>query len=339
MDELRLILQRCVYLAGLEKEYQSNQTPRDSSSFEGMIAGSPEMEQVFRMIEKVAASDAPVLILGESGTGKEMAANAVHQKSLRREKPFVAINCSAIPETLVESELFGHEKGAFTGADRQQKGRIESASGGTLFLDEIGDLPAPTQVKLLRFLQDKRLQRVGGREELEIDTRIVAATNANLEDAIEKGSFREDLYFRLAVVVLNLPPLRERSSDVVTLAQEFLKKYGEDNGKERLSFTPDTLNAISEYGWPGNVRQLENRIQRAVIMAEGNRVTLADMELTAFVHSEVPLKLKEARVSLEREMLEKALKKHSGKITAAAKELGVSRPTIYELMDKLGIEK
>jgi two-component system NtrC family response regulator len=305
-----------------------------------MLAGSAEMQSVFAMIRRVAKSTAPVLILGESGTGKEMVANAIHRQSDRKDKPFIAINCSAIPENLIESELFGHEKGTFTGADKQRKGLIEGAAGGTLFLDEIGDLPAPVQVKLLRFLQDKCLMRVGGREEFKIDTRVVAATNAELEQSVKDGKFREDLYFRLAVVVLNLPPLRERGDDAAILAQAFLGQFADENGKDELVFTPETLRAIGNFAWPGNVRELQNRVQRAVIMAEGKRISIADMELAAAgsdaANGET---LKEAKERVERQMVEQALATHAGKITAAAKALGVSRPTFYELMDKLGISK
>jgi two-component system NtrC family response regulator len=249
----------------------------------------------------------------------------------------VAINCSAIPENLIESELFGHEKGAFTGADKQRKGLIEGAADGTLFLDEIGDLPASVQVKLLRFLQDKRLQRVGAREDFQIDTRIVAATNADLKQNITEGRFREDLFFRLAVVVLNLPPLRKRGIDVTTLAQEFLIRFAAENGRKDLVFAPTTLNAITQHPWPGNVRELQNRVQRAVIMADGKKIQVGDMELSEA--SSFPSTLKEARELMERDMLERALKTHGGKVAAAAKELGISRPTFYELMEKLGIAR
>ena len=333
--ELRMVLRRCIYLAGLEHEYRALQQKLRPKVFENMLASSQEMHSIFEMIRKVAASHAPVLVLGESGTGKEMVAQAIHRQSDRKDKPFVAINCSAIPENLMESELFGHEKGSFTGADKQRKGLIEGAAEGTLFLDEIGDLPASVQVKLLRFLQDKRLQRVGGREEFLIDTRIIAATNADLKQGIGEGRFREDLYFRLAVVVLNLPPLRKRGADVTTLAQEFLTRFAAENRRKDLVFAPGTLHAIALHPWPGNVRELQNRIQRAVIMADGKRIQVSDMELSA---AAAPT-LKEARETLEREMIQRALETHAGKITAAAKDLGVSRPTFYELMDKLGIAK
>ena len=303
-----------------------------------MLGSSPQMQAVFSFIRKVAASTAPVLILGESGTGKEMAALAIHRRSPRKKGPFVPINCNAIPENLLESELFGHEKGAFTGAHMQRKGLIENAAGGTLFLDEIGDLPLPIQVKLLRFLQDQTFQRVGGRQEIKIDTRVVAATNLNLKQAVAEGRFREDLYYRLAVVVLALPPLKERGDDIGLLATEFLQRYSVRNSKSGLVFTPETLRAINRHAWPGNVRELQNRIQRAVIMASGKRVTVADLELEGL--EPLPLStLREAREEVEKELVEQALRRHAGKITAAALELGISRPTFYELMDKLGIPR
>src|SRR6201984_3721623 len=229
MEELRLLLRRCIHVAELEKEYYKLQQSRRPDVFEDMLGTSPQMQAVFAFIRKVAATNAPVLLLGESGTGKEMAAAAIHRRSTRKEGPFVAINCNAIPENLLESELFGHEKGAFTGAHTHRKGLIESAAGGTLFLDEIGELPAAVQVKLLRFLQEQRFQRVGGRQEIQIDTRIIAATNTDLQHAVAEGKFRKDLFFRLAVVVIKLPPLRERADDIVLLAREFLHRYAAQN--------------------------------------------------------------------------------------------------------------
>lgn len=266
-----------------------------------------------------------------------MAATAIHRCSSRKDGPFVAINCNAIPENLLESELFGHEKGAFTGAHVQRKGLMENAGGGSLFLDEIGELPPPIQVKLLRFLQEQRFQRVGGRQEIQIDTRIIAATNADLKEAVAKGKFREDLYFRLAVVVIKLPPLRQREDDLEFLAQEFLQRFAAEGDRTGLKFSPDALGAIKRHLWPGNVRELQNRVKRAVIMAEGKRVTAADLELSDSADLVPAATLKQARESAERELVEQTLKKHSGKITVAAAELGISRPTLYELMDKLGI--
>ncbi len=339
MDELRLMLQRCVYVAELEHEYRALQQSARPEVFEDMLGASPQMQAVFDFIRKVGPTDAPVLILGESGTGKEMVAQALHRRSAQKGGPFVAINCNTIPENLLESELFGHEKGAFTGAHAQRKGHIETAAGGTLFLDEIGELPAPVQVKLLRFLQEKCFQRVGGRQEIASDARVLAATNRNLQEHVASGKFREDLYFRLAVVVVKVPPVRERGDDIVLLAKAFLHNYSVEHAKPSLTFAPDALRALALHRWPGNVRELQNRVRRAVIMADGKRVTARDLELTDTLNALPPETLKEARESMEREMVREALQRHRGKVTAAAVELGVSRPTLYELMDKLGIQR
>jgi len=339
MDELRLVLQRCVYVAELEQEYRAMQQSAKPDVFEDMLGASPQMQAVFDFIRKVAPTSAPVLILGDSGTGKEMVAQALHRRSALASGPFVAINCNSIPENLLESELFGHEKGAFTGADRQRKGHIETAAGGTLFLDEIGELPASVQVKLLRFLQEKCFQRVGGRQEIPSDARVLAATNRNLQESVASGKFREDLYFRLAVVVVKVPPLRERGDDIILVAKAFLHDYAVEHAKPSLTFAPDALRALSLHRWPGNVRELQNRVRRAVIMADGKRVTAQDLELTDAVSALRPQTLKEARESVERDMVQDALRRHKGKITAAALELGISRPTLYELMDKLGIAR
>jgi two-component system NtrC family response regulator len=336
-DELRVVLQRSVYVADLEQEYRALQQTRRVEAFEDMLGTSPQMQAVFAVIRKVAPTTAPVLILGESGTGKEMVAQALHRHSPHKSGPFIAINCNAIPENLLESELFGHEKGSFTGAHTQRKGHIESASGGTLFLDEIGDLPASVQVKLLRFLQEKRFQRVGGRQEIHSDARVIAATNVNLQESVANGKFREDLYFRLAVVVVKVPSLRERGDDVSLMAKEFLRRYSAQHGKARLTFAPDALRALHLHPWPGNVRELQNRVQRSVIMADGKRVTACDMELTDALDGLPPQTLKEARESVERDLVQEALRRHGGKISSAALELGISRPTLYELMEKLGI--
>jgi two-component system NtrC family response regulator len=339
LAELRLVLQRCVYVAQLEEEYLAVQQSRRPDTFEEMLGASPQMQSVFNVVRKVAPTSAPVLILGESGTGKEMVAQALHRQSPLKGGPFAAINCNAIPENLLESELFGHEKGSFTGALSQRKGHIESASGGTLFLDEIGELPAAVQVKLLRFLQEKRFLRVGGRQEIRSDARVIAATNVNLQDSVASGRFREDLYFRLAVVVVKLPPLREREDDVSVLAREFLRRYAGQHDKPGLSFAPDALRALNLHLWPGNVRELQNRVQRAVIMADGKRITATDLELGDVLSALPAQTLKDAREGLEREMVQEALRRHRGRITSAALELGVSRPTLYELIEKLGIAR
>jgi len=339
MEELKLLLKRCFNVVQLEKEYAAMQQLMGGDSFEGMLGASPQMRPIFETIRKVATSDAPVLILGESGTGKEMVAKAIHQRSNNKTGPFIAINCSAIPETLLESELFGHEKGAFTGAHVQRKGRIESASGGTLFLDEIGEIPLPLQVKLLRFLQEQTIERVGGRQSIQINTRVVAATNADLKKNMLAGTFREDLFYRLAVVQMVLPPLRDRDNDVRLLAQFFLGRFAGQANKPNLAFDQDAIRALGRHNWPGNVRELENCVRRAAIMAEGRRVTASDLELNAAGGGSNAVTLKDAREAVERQMVQQALKKHGGKIAPAAVELGLSRPTLYELMDKLGISK
>lgn len=337
LEELKVILRRTFHVAGLEREYRELQLRLQADTFEGLLGTSPQMQRVFTSIRKVATTEAPVLVLGESGTGKEMVALAIHRRSARKDGPFVAINCGAIPETLLESELFGHEKGSFTGAHAQRKGRIESAGGGTLFLDEIGEIPLQLQVKLLRFLQEQSIERVGGRQTIQVDTRVIAATNVDLKKAVAEEKFREDLYYRLAVVVVSLPPLREREGDLLLLAQEFLRRNAAASGKEGLGFGQAAVRAINAHAWPGNVRELENRVKRAVIMAESKRIAPEDLELENPVSPAASLNLKEAREAVERDIVNRALRKHNGKITPAAAELGISRPTFYELMEKLGI--
>lgn len=339
VQELKLLLKRCFNVAQLELDYRAMQRTVPMDGFNGMIGNSPAMQGVFNSIRKVAASDAPVLILGESGTGKEVAARAIHQLGNRSSEPFIAINCSAIPESLLESELFGHEKGAFTGAHIQRKGRIEHAHKGTLFLDEIGEIPLPIQVKLLRFLQEQTIERIGGRGEIQVDTRVLAATNADLEKGIKEGTFREDFFYRLAVVRLNLPPLRDRGDDLRLIAQSFMHRFAAENNRHNMTFSQEALRAIHRHSWPGNIRELQNRVRRAVIMSESNRLTAADLELDQYATSGTAVSLKDAREALEREMIHNALKKHGGKMAPAAVELGISRPTLYDLMDKLGLQK
>jgi two-component system, NtrC family, response regulator len=341
MEELKLILKRAFHVAQLEREYREMQQRLGGSGFEGMLGASPPMQDMFTSIRKVATTDAPVLILGESGTGKEVAALAVHHRSHRKAGPFVPINCGAIPENLIESELFGHERGAFTGAHVQRKGRIETAGGGTLFLDEIGELPLALQVKLLRFLQEQTIERVGGRTQIRVDTRVIAATNTDLEKALKEGRFREDLYYRLAVVVLKIPALRQRQGDVTLLAKAFLQRFAAETGRGGANrFSGEAIAALQQYAWPGNVRELENRVKRAVIMADAKHIRPADLELADPAgEGAAPRTLKEARETVERALVEAALLRHNGKISPAATELGISRPTFYELMDKLGMRK
>jgi two-component system NtrC family response regulator len=339
MEELKILLKRVFHVAQLEMELRRIQQESRPDLFEGMLGTSAAMRTLFDTIRKVATTDAPVLLLGESGTGKEMVAQAIHQCSDRKKGPFIPINCSAIPETLLESELFGHEKGSFTGAHTQRKGRFESAIGGTLFLDEIGEIPLPLQVKLLRFLQEQCIERVGGRQPIPIDARIITATNADLKKGLLNGTFREDLFYRLAVVKIALPPLRVREEDIPLLAHYFLHRFAEQAGKTGLAFDQESMRALARYPWPGNVRQLENCIRRAVIMTERKRLTVRDLELPAAAPGSSGATLKEAREHLEKEMIQTALRRHGGKIAPAAVELGVGRPTLYDLMDKLGIPR
>ena len=339
LDELEVIIHRALHIHQLEREHRALQQHLKADAFEGMIGSSVQMQDVFTTIHKVATTDAPVLILGESGTGKELVARAIHRQSGRGEAPFVAINCGAIPENLLESELFGHEKGAFTGAHTQRKGRFELAHGGTLFLDEVGELPLLLQVKLLRFLQERQLERVGGRETITVDVRIVAATNTDLQQAMSDGRFREDLYYRLGVVIIALPSLRERGEDVVLLAKALLQRYTADDQSRVSGFTRQALNAIQSYSWPGNVRELENRVKRAVIMSQGTSLTPADLDLDSPYAKYEGQSLREARETLETGLIQRALVKNKGNITRTAAELGVSRPTLHELISKYAIER
>ncbi len=339
IDELRVVLERAIYVQGLERERRDLLDNDRFESFEGIIGSSPQIQTVFSTIEKVANTGAPVLIIGESGTGKELVARAIHRRSSRRDGPFIAINCGAIPENLLESELFGHEKGAFTGAHMQRQGRIEMAQGGTLFLDEIGEFSAVLQVKLLRFLQEHQVERVGGRSLINVDARVIAATNVDLTKGMTDGSFREDLYYRLAVVVIEMPPLRERDGDVQLLAKAFLQRHAAAQHKT-LVFTLKAVKATESYAWPGNVRELENRIQRAAIMAENGRITPQDLALTSVGSADHGgQSLGKAREAVERQMIESALARNKGNLTRAAAELEISRPSLYELIEKLGVAR
>jgi two-component system NtrC family response regulator len=339
LEELKILLKRCYRMASLERENQELRDRLQSTGFEDMLGSCPQIQALYAAIRKVATTEASVLIIGESGTGKEMAAVAIHRSSPRKLGPFVAINCGAIPENLLESELFGHEKGSFTGAHAQRIGRLEMASGGVVFLDEIGEMSLGLQVKLLRFLQERKIERVGGRNLISVDVRVLAASNKNLAEAVQQGQFREDLYYRLAVVVLKLPPLRERGSDVEVLARAFLSRFSKELGHSPVKFSTEALEAIRHHPWPGNIRELQNRIRRAVIMAEDSRISPEDLELVAAPILARNLPLKDAREAVEREMVLQALRNNDGKISRAAAELGISRPTFYELMEKLGIKK
>ncbi|MBE0597366.1 MAG: PEP-CTERM-box response regulator transcription factor [Desulfuromonadales bacterium] len=343
LPQLKVILGRAAHVAALEEENQRLQKSARPGMQElsGIFGQCPQMQEVFRMIRKVASCDVPVLILGESGTGKELVARAVHQKSLRAGSPFIPINCGAIPENLLESELFGHERGAFTGAQVRVQGKVEFAHRGTLFLDEIGELSPALQVKLLRFLQEKVIQRVGGREDIEVDARIIAATNLDIQKAIEDGSFRDDLYYRIGVVTITLPPLRERGEDIILLANLFLQRFSQEMGKKIRGFSPASLAAIEVYSWPGNVRELENKVKRSVIMCdspviEPPELGLAEPAETGPQRPAVRVTLKEAKNRLESEMVISAIQKYTGNVAKAAEALGISRPTIYDLMRKHG---
>jgi two-component system NtrC family response regulator len=331
-DMLALVVQRAFYLHALQLKNRQLMQNQADSPVAGLISRDPGMLKVCRSVEKVAPSSASVMLLGESGTGKEVLARALHQFSPRRDKRFVAINCAAIPENLLESELFGYEKGAFTGAAKQTVGKIEMASGGTFFLDEIGDLPMALQAKLLRFLQERVIERVGGRTEIPVDVRIVCATHQNLKDLATVGRFREDLYYRLSEIVVTIPPLRDRIGDAALLAHFFKNKFSQKEGRSSLNFSPEALAQIEAYAWPGNVREMENCIKRAVIMVDGSQIGTDDLGLSTVPMPEEPLNLRQVRDEAEQRALVKALARVDGNVAKAAELLGISRPTLYDLM-------
>ena len=337
IDELGLIVRRAFHLHGIEAENRRlSKAVTGNAVLGGMITAAPEMLKVARTIERVANADVSVMLLGASGTGKELLARGLHEASDRRKGAFVAINCAAIPETLLESELFGHEKGAFTGAVKTTEGKIEQAHGGTLFLDEIGDVPLPLQVKLLRFLQERVIERIGGRKAIPVDTRIVSATHQDLDAMIAAQSFREDLYYRLAEIVIKIPTLAERPGDAGLLARHFMGRYASMN-KDVKGIAPDALAAIDAWGWPGNVRELENRMKRAVIMADGKMVTAADLDLDAADEESDVINLKAVRETADRRAIRRALARADGNISNTAKLLGISRPTLYDLLKSYDI--
>ena len=332
-DILGLIVERAHILSSLEKENERLNANSKGGGLDGFISISPQMSQVCRVIEKVAPSDASVLLLGESGTGKELLARAVHDLSDRKDKAFVAINCAAIPETLLESELFGYEKGAFTGAQKRTIGKIEYASEGTLFLDEIGDLSQPLQAKLLRFLQERVIERVGGREEIPVNVRIITATHQDLDNLMENDKFREDLYYRISEIKVNIPALRDRPGDALVLVKHFMETL-KPEGKKPYRLEEDAIEAIESHEWPGNVRELENRVKRATLMSENNRIKAEDLELTVSDDYQDNLNLKSAREEAEQNTVYRAMTRANGKVSQAAKLLGVSRPTLYDLLEK-----
>jgi len=338
LDDLKVVLRRAAYLRQLERESaeQARQL-EDSIRFTDILGSTPKMRDIFSVIQRVAKTEATVLCEGESGTGKELVARAVHAHSPRHVGPFVAINCGAIPETLLESELFGHEKGSFTGAHALRKGKVEMANGGTLFLDEITEMSLPLQVKLLRFLQEREIERVGGRDVIPIDVRVVAASNQSLEEALRSGRFREDLYYRLSVVTIHLPPLRERGEDVVLLANAFLRRNSHAL-KRKARFSPEALEAIVKYPWPGNIRELENKVHRAVIMASGRVIAPADLDLNPSATVDALPTLREARDQSERRLIVNALVRSRGNISRAARTLDISRPTFHDMLAKHSID-
>jgi two-component system NtrC family response regulator len=322
----------------LQEENARLQAARESPATSGVVTRDPSMLRICRTIEKLAPTSATVLILGESGTGKELLARALHDLSPRRAERFVAINCAAIPETLLESELFGYEKGAFTGAAKQTLGKIETANGGSLFLDEIGDLPMPLQAKLLRFLQERVIERIGGRQEIPVDVRIICATHQSLKTQIEQSKFREDLYYRLAEIVVEIPPLRERHGDAALLAHGFVRKFANEQRRGTMALLPDAVEAIDGYAWPGNVRELENVIKRAVIMADTDNITAQDIGLGVTNGDTTALNLRHVREQAEKNAVLRVLGRVNGNLSKAAELLGVSRPTLYDLMHRFGLK-
>ena len=337
-DVLTLIIDRAFRFHELESENRRLAAARPPTALGSVITRDPGMLRACRAIEKVASSTATVMILGESGTGKELLARGVHECSPRRDERFVAINCAAIPDTLLESELFGYEKGAFTGAAKQTIGRIETANKGTLFLDEIGDLPLPLQAKLLRFLQERSIERLGGRQEISVDVRVVCATHQDLKRLIGEGRFREDLYYRLAEIVIEAPPLRDRPGDAVLIARAVVQRVATEQKRRSPALAPDAIAAIESHRWPGNVRELENVIKRSVIMAEGAVVRGDDLGLQASADDESSLNLRAVRDEAERRAVVRALGHADGNLSRAAEILGVSRPTLYDLMHKFGLK-
>ena len=337
---LSLTIDRAFRLVELQRENRRLRELQQPDALKGLISRDPEMMRICRTIEKVASSNATVMLLGESGTGKEVLARGLHQSSARRAEKFVAINCAAIPENLLESELFGYEKGAFTGAAKTTLGKIELASGGTLMLDEIGDLPVSLQAKLLRFLQERTIERVGGRHEIPVDVRIVCATHQDLKVLSKEGRFREDLYYRLAEIVINIPPLRSRVGDAALLAHAFVKRFSQEQNRSSMTLSEGAIRAVEAHNWPGNIRELENCIKRATIMADGNYISSEDIGLAPAGAEAVQesLDLRTARDAAEKKTIIAALGRVDGNIVKAAELLGVSRPTLYDLMHRLGLK-
>lgn len=336
-DTLRLLVDRAFTMYELEAENRRLQTAASDSPLDGIVAASDAMRSVCRMIEKVAPTDVTTLLLGESGTGKELLARALHRLSPRSDERFVAINCAAIPENLLESELFGYEKGAFTGAAKTTPGKVEVANGGTLFLDEIGDMPIGLQAKLLRFLQERVVERVGGRQEIPVDVRVICATNQNPVELINQQLFREDLYYRVSEITIDIPPLREREEGRLILARTLLARLAKQQKRAINGFTKDACNAIEAYSWPGNVRELENKIKGAVIMADGKQLTAEDLGIAADSTGPESLNLREVRARAESKAIRTALMRNYGNVSKTAEELGITRPTLYDMLNKYGL--
>ena len=338
-DLLAITIRRAARLYHIEQENRRLHSVHGGSQMRGLIAASPEMLKVCRTVEKLAPTDVSTLVLGESGTGKEVLVKALHDLSDRRDKRLVAINCAAIPEALLESELFGYERGAFTGANKTTQGKIEVANGGILFLDEVGDLPHPLQAKLLRFLQERVIERIGGRSEIPVDVRVICATHRDLPELIQAGDFREDLYYRINEATIRVPPLRERQGDTLLLARAFLEKFAAELKRPIKGFTPPAIEAIEAYNWPGNVRELENRVKRAVIMADGTQISPEDLELPISEGDgeQDPFNLREVREKAESQAILRALARADGNVSKTAELLGVTRPTLYNLMKKYGV--
>jgi two-component system NtrC family response regulator len=337
-QSLGLVIQRAFYLQALQQENRRLHETVAASPMSGIITRDPGMLKVCRNVEKVAPSSASVMLLGDSGTGKELLAKALHELGPRRGNRFVAINCAAIPENLLESELFGYERGAFTGAVKQTIGKFELAHEGTFFLDEVGDLPLSLQAKLLRFLQERVVERLGGHKEIPVDVRIVCATHRNLKDMAVAGQFREDLYYRLSEIIVTIPPLAERVGDAVLLAHHFKNKFSAKEGRPSMNFSPQALAMIESYGWPGNVREMENCIKRSVIMADGPQITVEDLGMSPSSNEEDPINLRQVRDEAGLKAVVKALARADGNLAKAAEQLGISRPTMYDLMERYGIK-
>ncbi len=340
-DTLAVIVSRAFFVAKIE--YENSRLKQASLDDNGFIGNSPQVQQVSRMVDRIAPTEVTTLLLGESGTGKEVLARAIHERGPRADKPFIAINCASIPETLLESELFGFEKGAFTGAHKQTKGKIECADGGTLFLDEIGDMPYPLQAKILRFLQYLVIERLGGRQEIPVDVKVVCATHQNLQGMVAEKSFREDLFYRISEITINIPPLRDRGEDVLLLSRAFLHSFNQQFGRTISGFSEDATQALLHQKWPGNIRELQNKIKSAVIMADGKQVSAFDLALVPPQQPEqensLPLNLRQVREDAEKTAINKAIARVEGNMSRAAELLGVTRPTLYALMDKYALQK